>query len=121
MIEGEPAKAETLKESITLDETGQHWEAEMDTMLERDTHIIALHGAGSFNGISIEDANRMLNEELISRIQGYLDAQGEVSIIYDGDNDDPAYPDVGHIMGRLRDHFGNKAHFYAVQMIGWYR
>jgi hypothetical protein len=40
------------KGSVILDETGQCWEAHVDNMLESCSHIIALRGAGSFNGIS---------------------------------------------------------------------
>jgi hypothetical protein len=103
-----------------LDETGEIWDRAMDLMIAKSNHIIALHGAGSFNGISIEDANNLLNDRLIPRIAAYL-LDGHVSIIYDGDNDDPDFPDIGHIMGRLRDYFDNRVDCYAVQMQSWYK
>ncbi|MDO8571268.1 MAG: hypothetical protein Q7R79_01145, partial [bacterium] len=79
MNENAPTRSEALKEDIILDETGQYWESQMNTMLEKSTHIIALRGAGSFNGISIADANRILNTELIPRVQKQLDSKGAVT------------------------------------------
>jgi hypothetical protein len=112
---------EPLKSTVVLDETGEHWEAQLNAMLEKCTNIIALRGAGSFNGISIKDAERILKTELIPRVQKYLDAKGKVAIIYDGDDDEPNYPDIGHIMGGLRDHFRDRVDFFAVQTTSWYR
>ena len=111
---------ESIKGSVTLDETGRAWEVIMTDMLATCEHIIALRGAGSFTGISVADANDLLDRELIPRAESYL-ADGNASFIFDGDNDDPDYPDIGHIMGRLRDHFSGRADFYAVQMLGWYK
>ena len=109
-----------LETLVTLDETGLAWEKIMSDMLANSDHIIALRGAGSFNGISVADANNLLENHLIPRIETYL-RDGRVSVIFDGDNDDPDYPDIGHIMGRLRDHCGDRADFYAVQKLGWYK
>lgn len=105
---------------VMLDETGFFWQREMDSILARSAHIIALHGAGSFNGISVPDADALLQEQLFPRVEHYL-TDGRVSVIFDGDNDDPEYPDIGHIMGRLRDHFGDRVDCYAVQVLSWYR
>jgi len=107
------------KASVLLDDTGEAWEGIVDELLANSDHIIALRGAGSFNGISITDANWMVEQHCIPRIATYVRG-GAVSIIFDGDNDDPLYPDIGHIAGRLRDYFG-EVHFYAVQMLGWYK
>jgi hypothetical protein len=113
---------ERLSGSIVFDETGSVWEKRMEAMLQESSHIIALRGAGSFNGISFEDAKKLLHDQLIPRIQSYIEeGGGKVTIIFDGDNDDPKYPDIGHIMGSLRDYFGNKAQFVAVQRKGWYK
>ncbi len=117
----EARSPEALKSTVVLDETGQHWEMQLSEMLEKCTNIIALRGAGSFNGISKKDSERILETELIPRVQKYLDADGKVAVIYDGDDDDPNYPDIGHIMGGLRDHFLDKVDFFAVQTISWYR
>src|SRR3989338_5645440 len=92
------------KASVLLDDTGEAWEGIVDELLANSDHIIALRGAGSFNGISITDANWMVEQHCIPRIATYVRG-GAVSIIFDGDNDDPLYPDIGHIAGRLRDYF----------------
>lgn len=109
------------KTPAVFDSTGEAWEKMVDYMLEESSHIIALHGAGSFNGISIADADRIVHRELIPRLNGYWIGHGRVSVIYDGDNDDPSYPDVGNIMGRLRDHFLDRVDWYAVQVASWYK
>ncbi len=105
--------------TVVIDDSGKIWEEIVREMLATSDHIIALRGAGSFNGISIVDANKILDKELIPRIESCLES-GTVSIIFDGDNDDPEYPDIGHIMGGLRDYFGNHVNFYAVQVLSWY-
>jgi hypothetical protein len=105
---------------VEIDGTGRLWERTMETILVRSARTVALRGAGSFNGISVAHANTVLDRQLIPRMEGYLKF-GRVSVIFDGDNDDPTYPDIGHIMGRLRDHFGDRADFYAVQKLSWYR
>lgn len=114
--------SESVVSSVVLDEFGHAWEALVDTMLSRSEHIIALRGAGSFNCISTSDADKIIEGQLIPRIESLQDA-GRVSIIFDGDNDDPNYPDIGHIMGRLCDNFGEneEVDFYAVQKLGWYK
>lgn len=109
------------KTPAVFDDLGMLWEKMVDEMLARSRHIIALRGAGSFNGITIAAADNMLKRTLIPRVSAYL-RDGRVSIIYDGDNDDPNYPDVGHIMGRLRDAFGDgPVDWYAVQKWNWYK
>lgn len=105
---------------VGYDSTGQLWDEVMRTMLTESSSIIALRGAGSYNGISVADANGILERELIPRVDRYR-RDGDISIIFDGDDDDPEYPDIGHIAGRLRDHFDGKVNFYAVQKLGWYR
>jgi len=105
---------------VGYDGTGRLWDEVMRTMLMESSHIIALRGAGSHNGISVADAAMIVERELIPRIDKYLQ-DGGVSIIFDGDDDDPEYPDIGHIAGRLRDYFDGKVDFYAVQKLSWYR
>lgn len=109
-----------MNKKVTLDETGKVWGDIVTSLLSTSTHIIALRGAGSFNGISVTEANRILKEILFPRIERYLE-DGVVSFIFDGDNDDPKYPDIGHIAGRIRDHYSDRVEFYAVQSLSWYR
>ena len=108
------------KTLAVFDSTGEIWERMVDEMLAGSSHIIALRGAGSFNGISVADADRIMFGELEWRINAY-GCDGRGSVIYDGDNDDPKYPDIGHIMGRLRDRFLDWVDWYAVQKESWYR
>jgi hypothetical protein len=105
---------------VALDTTGQRWETVVDDLLSRDFRIIALRGAGSFNGISKSDADRIVAQHLVPRLVGYVQT-GDTAIMFDGDNDDLDYPDIGYIMGRLRDQFEDWADFYAVQMLSWYK
>lgn len=105
---------------VIIDYNGTAWEQVVSTILSTSEHIIALRGAGSFNGISIADANSLLDNILSPRIESFL-KEGGVTIIFDGDNDDPDFPDIGHIAGRLRDRFDKRVNFYAVQMLSWYK
>lgn len=116
-----PQTIEIHKGTVVFDETGAHWEKAMTAMLEKSTAIIALRGAGSFNGISISDAKKLLEERIFPRVDQLLQRGNVISFIFDGDNDDPACPDVGHIMGRLLDSYHEKIDFYAVQKAGWYK
>lgn len=106
--------------SVQLDKTGELWKRNMRVMLAQNCYIIALRGAGSHNGISIADANSVLERHLFPRIEAAL-MDKWVTVIFEGDNDDVAYPDIGYIAGRLRDHFDGRMTFYAVQMLGRYK
>ncbi|HEU5114257.1 MAG TPA: hypothetical protein VFT82_00650 [Candidatus Paceibacterota bacterium] len=106
--------------TAAYDKTGAAWKAIVETNLVHAAHVIALRGAGSFNGISTRDANEIIAEHLVPRIEQYI-SDGKVCLIYDGDNDDPQYPDIGYIMGRLCDYFGARIECIAVQMESWFR
>jgi hypothetical protein len=114
---------EETKTPAVFDSTGELWEGMVDEMLTEPCHIIALRGAGLFNGIPYANADVIAYGRLIPKISEYL-YKGRVSVIYDGDNDDFDYPDVGYIMGRLREHhysFIRQVNWYAVQMASWYK
>ncbi|MBI2030787.1 hypothetical protein HYT05_04150 [Candidatus Kaiserbacteria bacterium] len=110
----------TTEGFVALDTTGEKWENVVDGLLSLDFRIIALRGAGSFNGISKANANRIVAQHLVPRLEKSV-RTGHTAVIFDGDNDDLAYPDIGYIMGRLRDQFCDWAAFYAVQMLPWYK
>jgi hypothetical protein len=112
--------SEQVANSAVVDETGEVWNGIMAQMLANSSRIVALRGAGSFNGISITDAQIILEDYLFPRMERLL-RDGKVSVIYDGDDDDREYPDIGYIMGRLAERFSGEADFYAVQKLGWYR
>ncbi len=119
-------EAVTNSESFeaVYDRDGSHWDTRSKEWIARGAHIIALRGAGSINGISHEDADKILSTQLLPRIQSLLQAS-EVVVMYDGDPDVPEKPDIGYIMGRLRSSLGpvfkGKISFVAVQKDSWYR
>jgi hypothetical protein len=115
-----PQTPEVHRGSVVFDERGELWERAMTAMLDTSSNIIALRGAGSFNGISKEDAKKMFTEQVVPRVERMLQEGKKLTFIFDGDNEDPNYPDIGYIMGRLLDTYHGKIDFYAVQKLGWY-
>jgi hypothetical protein len=112
--------ASNISGNVVLDTDGSYWEKQIDRMLAGESVVIALRGAGSFNGIAIDDARSLaawINLEIASMIA----RNRNVTLIFDGDNDDPEYPDIGNIAARIRDCFANRIRFYAVQTLGWYK
>lgn len=107
-----------------FDADGSLWGGRSKELIQRSAHIIALRGAGSVNGISRKDADQILIDQLIPRLNGMLD-DGEVVVMYDGDSDSPEKPDIGYVMGRLRSTFGDackgRIRFIAVQKRSWYK
>jgi len=106
-----------------FDEDGSFWSKMENYLTANYRHIIALRGAGSYNGIDPTAANQILSEQLIPRIRAYLET-GNIAIIYDGDEDILLKPDIGYVMGCLRDVFAlfseNAIGFFAVQKKSWY-
>ena len=117
---GGPLESAT-KAIVDLD--GSAWDKRTDEIVAKYTCVIGLRGAGSNNGIDKEAADRLLTTHLIPRIQSKLQS-GAVAIIFDGDNDDIAKPDVGYVAGRLRDAFSSeprdKITFLTAQKKSWY-
>lgn len=106
--------------NCTFDRDGSAWDAYVDQFTRIDSTIIALRGAGSYNGIPREVVDRMLKAELHQWILDLPSPSGFLVFMYDGDNDSGAYPDVGYIMGRLRDYWGGNVRFIAAQRDDWY-
>jgi hypothetical protein len=103
-----------------LDETGSGWDEIVQRMISCNSRVIALRGAGSFNGISNLDADRIFKQYLVPLVDNQLLGNRAVSIIFDGDDDVQNLPDIGYICGRLLDEFGDRVDFYAVQKVSWY-
>jgi len=105
-----------------LDEEGK-WETIEEQLLANYAHVIVLRGAGSKNGINLEDADKLLNEQLIPQIEAYKN-EGGVAILFDGDQDSPDNPDIGFIMGQLREKCGEESTknilFVTAQKRSWY-
>ncbi len=112
---------EAKPENCVIDPKGILWREREPKLIEGCSHIIALRGAGSVNGISIADAKRILSEQLFPRVREMLKDKGKVAFIFDGDDDDRAYPDIGYIIGRIRDEFDStNCKFIAVQKDDWW-
>lgn len=118
-------KASTAEEAphgkAVFDEDGSKWKETQDSIINYP-HIISLRGAGAKNGINKEAANKLVDEQLIPRIKAYM-SEGPVALMFDGDGDNLQKPDIGFIMGRLRDAFGSEAdgkiRFITAQVEGW--
>ncbi len=121
-IKREPnAERNRKSENLIMDAQGTLWKEREAKLIEKCNHIIALRGAGSVNGISVSDAEKMLNEHLFPRIKTMLEGGKKVAFIFDGDNDDRTYPDIGYIIGRIRDEFDKEeCTFLAVQKDDWW-
>lgn len=103
------------------DELASLWDPYIQSLMDKNACIIALRGAGSYNGISRKSADRIVTQ-LILQIKN-LSHDGDLALLFDGDNDSGKYPDIGYIMGRLRDHFDDRrrTHHIAVQREDWYK
>lgn len=105
-----------------FDDNKMTWNHLVDWLLSRGGSMIALRGAGSVNGMDKSEIDALINERLIPDIERLL-CGGNVAILYDGDDDDLAKPDIGYVAGRLLDRFGNNGSgviFIAVQISNWY-
>lgn len=110
-------------ELAAFETDGSVWEALQEELILNYQHIIALRGAGANNGIDAKAATELLEQKLIPKIKEYL-ATSSVALLFDGDPDDPQRPDIGYIMGRLRDEFidepDEKITFVTAQKESWY-
>jgi len=106
-------------DQYTFDKYGSAWDACVNSLILSGANIIALRGAGSHNGIARETADRILKVELKQWICN-LPHTSLSAYMYDGDNDLDTYPDIGYIMGRLRDHWAGNVRFIAAQRDDWY-
>lgn len=105
---------------VVLDTTDTTWQGLVKQMIDAGDTVVALRGAGSFNGISVADANRVLDTYLFQMVNEHRFGS-MVNILFDGDNDDPEYSDIGHIAGRLYEKYHGYVQFYAVQSLAWYK
>ncbi|HWP61001.1 MAG TPA: hypothetical protein VN495_00145 [Candidatus Paceibacterota bacterium] len=105
--------------NVTFDRDATAWDSFVEPFIRNDSRIIALRGAGSYNGIARETADRIVRSELHGWILG-LPHTGHLVFMFDGDNDSAAFPDIGYIMGRLRDFWAGNVWFFAAQRDDWY-
>lgn len=98
------------------------WDARIAQEMRRGSAIYALRGAGSTNGIDPDAALHVLQEELVPLIERTRQER-PVAVLYDGDPDTPAKPDIGYVFGRLRDTYDDPragVSFLAAQASNWY-
>ncbi|TSC82295.1 MAG: hypothetical protein G01um101420_459 [Parcubacteria group bacterium Gr01-1014_20] len=111
-----------LREAV-IDSDGSAWDRKTEEIIEKYKRIIVLRGAGSVNGIDKKAADELLEKDLLPRIKRELES-GAVAIMFDGDSDSPDKPDVGYIMGRLRDELRQELDdsvlFATAQKKSWY-
>ena len=93
-----------IRHEAVIDVDGSAWDKQAEAIMERRT--IALRGAGSNNGIEKSTADKLLNGVIIPLIKSKLERES-IALVFDGDSDRLDKPDIGYIMGRLRDAFSN--------------
>jgi hypothetical protein len=112
----------SLENGKAVIDSGQ-WEAISKYIVENYPRIITLRGAGTNNGMDKASADQLIETQLLPRIKADLE-KGNVAIMFDGDQDDLGKPDIGYIMGRLKDVFkeedSSKLLFATAQKKSWY-
>lgn len=97
------------------------WQQRVDSLISEGAVIVTLRGAGSVNGIDPIAASRAVGmiRDYILALRG---SGTSVALMYDGDGDNRAKPDVGSIFGELADSFAkdSSVKFIAAQSEGWY-
>lgn len=123
----EPSEYDQNKEALQqrkaefLDEKAEKFHDRMDELMSEGREIFVFRGAGTNNGISLEDAPRAA-ERVIILLREALDAGRKVVIMYDGDEDNRDKPDIGSIFGMLADTFKDNPDITPItaQKEGWY-
>jgi hypothetical protein len=122
LLHKEKTHSPPRREAI-MDLDGSAWDQRSAEIISHYTHIITLRGAGSNNGIDKEAADKLLCSQLLPRIKSRLE-DGPVVIMFDGDQDSLEKPDIGYVLGRLRDEFAGESEekilFIAAQKKSWY-
>ncbi|HKU19121.1 MAG TPA: hypothetical protein VJP80_07710 [Candidatus Saccharimonadales bacterium] len=110
---------ENFPEAIRMD-TGIHeWDERTDALIAEEAHIITFRGAGTVNGIEPHAADRAT--DLLHDYVTSIRATGKpVALMYDGDTDNRARPDLGYVFGSLVELLGNDVTAIAAQKEGWY-
>lgn len=115
---------DVLKSQAALfDADGSIWREVSEALKNHFSHIVALRGAGSYNGMDPVEEKKILEAELLPRLTSLI-ASGPTAILFDGDADDPEHPDIGSVIGRLRDAFADQKSeqllFLTAQRKDWY-
>jgi hypothetical protein len=106
-----------------MDDEKNSWNRMMTELMSKASKLIALRGAGSWNGMDPAEVDTLIVETLVPMIERQLQQPGLVVIMHDGDYDEPSEPDLGYVAGRLLQRFGN-AHnrvvFIVAQKESWH-
>jgi hypothetical protein len=97
------------------------WEDRVNSLMADAAVIITFRGAGSVNGIDPIAASQVV-AKIRDHILDLRSYGSPVALMYDGDGDNRAKPDVGSIFGELADSFAkdSSVKFIAAQSEGWY-
>lgn len=123
-----PAPTDLISQSLESghamnDDGKQTWNKLVDQVLSKNGRVIVLRGAGSINGADLEESKRLLDTQLIPRVEQAIAAGEQVTFMFDGDPDSREKPDIGYFAGRLLDKYGNNENgvvFVTAQKQGWY-
>lgn len=99
------------------------WEIRMQELIDNGATVITFRGAGTVNGILPEAEAEARAVASIRDSILELRAQGiPVALMYDGDGDNRAKPDVGSVFGQVVDSFHKDRGVVAItaQTEGWY-
>jgi hypothetical protein len=110
------------EQALMLGDDLTQWNTRMDNlMVEEKAHIITIRGAGSVNGIE-PHAAAVATEMLHSYVTSLSGEGRPVVLMFDGDEDNRAKPDVGSVFGGLVDSLQDNPNVAAicVQTKDWY-
>jgi len=104
-----------------MDLEAQEWHNRMSGLMAENARIITFRGAGTVNGIdpaAAESATVMITDY----VAGLAESGTPVALIYDGDEDNRAKPDVGSVFGGVVDALHDKPNVTALaaQTKSWY-
>ena len=110
-----------MSEALRIGLNLKPWENRVQQLMDSGARIFTFRGAGSINGIepgSCEKAVVAIRDRILAiREQGI-----PVALMYDGDGDNRAKPDIGVVFGKLADlfHKDKGVVVIAAQTEGWY-
>lgn len=117
-----PIEQSLRTKKAIMDDNMVSWKQITEKIKDEYKHIVALRGAGSINGIDKQAVDALIQGQFIPRLEAMMSGGGKVAILFDGDSDDLANPDIGYVMGRLKEHFDKNPRvlFVTAQQKSWY-
>ncbi|MDB5184297.1 MAG: hypothetical protein JWN38_105 [Candidatus Saccharibacteria bacterium] len=93
----------------------------MNAFMAQGARIIAFRGAGTVNGIDPAAAQRS-TEMIVNYLSQSIEDGTPVVLMFDGDEDNRAKPDIGSVFGSVVDSLADKPNVFAIaaQTKGWY-